>query len=1186
MLQGLKKSRCVHRNGRERHLHIGRARHEGRQRVRSRRERLPRLQRRAHHIARRHPGRTCLDRIGPRDGVVARTRQIERDVRDTLSRSREGRAQILTLATLKRRVERTRRSPHRRRRLDGRIVTSRLPLDIVDGQRRRDGVSRRKEARQRHQSRNRIAHGHRLRSRTDARVRPRHRHHAQLAVERRHIERDGRLAAADLHRRRRQHDGLGRHDGQTRPADLVAALPHIARSALVRIEQAAIIIAQLNAQAALAEEIGRRIGRRMARQRQNALVHRQHLHERAFGRTRRGDIDGHLRIRPLHLRRRDIELERPRRHIDSDMAHPHRPARLRRLHGIARRIDRRHDVDARAPLARDRQLHVDALVGLNLDAARRDHVLGCNHDLRLARIGRHDRDIDVLADGRHLVRDLHAHAIGRLDAILRLTAPAGPEAVGGFTAIGFFRQIDFKIAIIQRARLQRALLAFGDVEASGLQFDDPARLAPLPCAAAFAIPVILPVDPHEAPIDVGGLERAGPVDRHHLKACRLALLGRTVIERRLQADIASLRPVSDAQVVTNRAPARFDGREHGPQAQRTAGIAILRRTRIEREHSAALRVRRRRGEIESRFTELLVMAAECKACEFRERVRIGLDAHIAFHRQISARRTVIEAHIRRDRARLARTHRRSRVGLQLQLDALRNKVLDRERLRADDANAVDLRCNAPRPARRRLRHGEGKRNGAVIRFRILEARALGLQPVRTVDHHRSRAIVQRDRRRIADESRDLHRLARTINAALGIDERIRRLGGRPAADIPLGQIDRRAIEIEDRKIAIGRIRHQDAGRDIAFPAHNRPGEVHPAGPVAVAPRQHFIVARHQFQLHARNRPGRLQRPNRRQHPVRARIGRNGKVGNNEPALGPRRPVRHVPRRIDLVEFHEIGPRLQARDRRRDRKHRRRRRVGRSRRIDLAGPQLLGDVVHVRIVVHIAPAARAVRIALADRLEGKRPVRNPRDGDLHLLDIDRLQREPVRIDARQDHAIALEADIGRAVAERDRHALVKRQRAAIRRGQARPDADLAVLSEIEAAEAEIGAIRRQGDLRPGPHVHIGPVIRRRAQRRGEGQACARQVARHVDRVANELELARPGGAAGAALPRLHLRALVLPLDAGGLVRVAARRAASLKRESSKRDGGGVFERAPNLVRPHDVPPQVPKPALYRCAITLT
>ena len=596
----------------------------------------------------------------------------------------------------------------------------------------------------------------------------------------------------------------------------------------------------------------------MARQRQDALVHRNHLNERALGRARRREVDGHLGVGPLHFGRSDIQLERARRHIHRHMADANRAARLRRLHGVARRIDRRHDVDASAPFARDRQREVGALVGFHRHGARGYHVLGCNHDLGLARIGRHDRDIDALADRRHLVRNLHADTVWRLDAILRLSAPARPEAVGGFAAIGFLGEVDFEIAIVERAGLQRAFLALGDVELSGFQFNDTARLAPLPCAAALAIPVVLPVDADQAPVDLGSLERARPVDRHHLEARRLALFGGPVVERGLHADITGFRTIGDADIVPHRTPARLDCRHHGAQAQRTAGFAVLGSARVKRQHGAALSVGHRGGEIERGFAELLVMTAERKPFEVRERVRVGLDAHIAFDRQVGAGSAVVEAHVGRDRARFALTHRRSGVGLQLQLDALRNEVFDRKRLGADNANAVDLGLDPPAAARRGFRDREGINDRAVILLRVLEAQTARLKPVGAIDDDRSGAVAQGDGGCVADQCADLHGFAGAIDATLCIDECVGFLRRFAPANIALGQVDRRTVEVEDREVAVGRIRHQDAGRDIALAAHDRAGEVHAAGAVRIAARQHFIVAGDQFQLHSGHRLGRLQ----------------------------------------------------------------------------------------------------------------------------------------------------------------------------------------------------------------------------------------------------------------------------------------------------------------------------------------
>ena len=52
------------------------------------------------------------------------------------------------------------------------------------------------------------------------------------------------------------------------------------------------------------------------------------------------------------------------------------------------------------------------------------------------------------------------------------------------------------------------------------------------------------------------------------------------------------------------------------------------------------------------------MTTEREALQIGERVGVGLDAHIAFDRQVGARRAIEEAHIGRDRPRLVRPHRR------------------------------------------------------------------------------------------------------------------------------------------------------------------------------------------------------------------------------------------------------------------------------------------------------------------------------------------------------------------------------------------------------------------------------------------------------------------------------------------------------------------------------------------------
>ena len=179
------------------------------------------------------------------------------------------------------------------------------------------------------------------------------------------------------------------------------------------------------------------------------------------------------------------------------------------------------------------------------------------------------------------------------------------------------------------------------------------------------------------------------------------------------------------------------------------------------------------------------MAPEREALELREGVRVRLDPHIAFDGEVSARSAIQKAHIRRDRPRLAGAHRACRIRCQIHSDALRNEVLDREILASDDADAIHLGRNAPRSPRRRLWHRESVAHRAIVLARILEAQPPRLKPIGAIDDHGARPIAQRHRRSIADQRGDVSCLARTIDAALGIDEGISRLRRRASPNIAL-----------------------------------------------------------------------------------------------------------------------------------------------------------------------------------------------------------------------------------------------------------------------------------------------------------------------------------------------------------------------------------------------------------------
>ena len=80
--------------------------------------------------------------------------------------------------------------------------------------------------------------------------------------------------------------------------------------------------------------------------------------------------------------------------------------------------------------------------------------------------------------------------------------------------------------------------------------------------------------------------------------------------------------------------------------------------------------------------------------------------------------------------------------------------------------------------------------------------------------------------RVAQQRREVRRLAGAIDAALGIDERIEPFRSRPAADAAIGEIERRLLEIQEGVVALAVARHQHGGRGAALPAGEPSLELH------------------------------------------------------------------------------------------------------------------------------------------------------------------------------------------------------------------------------------------------------------------------------------------------------------------------------------------------------------------------
>ena len=224
-----------------------------------------------------------------------------------------------------------------------------------------------------------------------------------------------------------------------------------------------------------------------------------------------------------------------------------------------------------------------------------------------------------------------------------------------------------------------------------------AGAAPAPAFAIGAVPVIIPVDPHQLPFDIGRDRRTTGIDRDHVESA-LAITFCAAFELRLQAEIERRRTVGNADIIGDSPAAGFDGGDDGPDAQRLGGIGTdLARTDGQGRGTGTIghRARQILGTVAERF----VMPAEAEPGIVGEGTRVGLDPQTPLDRQSCTRSAVEEADIGGDFTLAAKKDRRLVIGVEFQGDALRNEILDREPGRADIAIPVHRRDNAPFAAR-------------------------------------------------------------------------------------------------------------------------------------------------------------------------------------------------------------------------------------------------------------------------------------------------------------------------------------------------------------------------------------------------------------------------------------------------------------------------------------------------------
>ena len=634
---------AVQRNGREIHRDHGIARQISGQCCGIQRPGPARIQTTPGDLRRSQPGRTDLDRITALGSKTARALDGQGDRADARVRAGNLVAPVNALAPgqldLVTRVE-----IDRIFRPQNDVIGPRFAIHIVDGEGCGGDVSRRQEARQDEFGRHIIAYGQRLGSMADGPATPGHRHQAQLAIEVRHVQRDrGPAVAAHGNRSREQRNCPRRHDGQTGTADLVTPLADGGCRTLVGIEQAAIIIEQINIQCCLAEIPGIGIGRGKAGQRENALIHRRNGHP-GTGTHRAIDLQlqRHLLARMDALGGVEIDVQRAVRGVHRQMDDPHGPARCRTVDRIARRVDRHHGIGPGAPVLGHPKIQLGAALG-QAHQTRFQHPVGGNHDLGLAGIGRQygqrgritDRDRSVGTGNRHPVRCFGARLGG--------TAPADPEGRAGAGAGLGIAQHQLVIAPVQRPQGQRLGPLARQGQNAGLDRHHMTRPAPLPAPAIAAVPVIIPVDPHQAPVQLGRHRLAFRAQGHNVEGTGPIALG-PAFKMRAGADIARCRAIGDAHIIGDRAPTRLNRRNHGAHTQGLGrilpyplGIDLLQRPTGS--------VRRGIRQVQRAVAERLVMASKGEASIVGKRRRVGLHPQASLHRQSGTRRAVEEADI-------------------------------------------------------------------------------------------------------------------------------------------------------------------------------------------------------------------------------------------------------------------------------------------------------------------------------------------------------------------------------------------------------------------------------------------------------------------------------------------------------------------------------------------------------------
>ena len=366
-------------------------------------------------------------------------------------------------------------------------------------------------------------------------------------------------------------------------------------------------------------------------------------------------------------------------------------------------------------------------------------------------------------------------------------------------------------------------------------------------------------------------------DRDRLERCDVAG-AEAVIELLLHADHHAFGADGQSEGPLDRASARLGDVDDKLGLEWTGRRAF---GKIDRESGVAFGVGLHLvGELDLDSVEIVVGEASDVAGKASERIASNrLKADRAGHVETARRRAIEEPRVERELNRLSWIN----VwlgGAEREIETLGNIVLEQE---LDLADVVALRVgvgfNGPLSRSRTGKQWNGE--GPPAEPLVGQGRALVLDAVRPLDDERQRQSGLGDALRVAQERGREHGLARPVDAALGVEESVEALRRVAPVDAAIGQVECGLGEAQEIVVGSKR-RDQKARRRAALSAREARIEIDPPVGACRLRRQHLVVARHELQFDARQRPGGPERLHQRVDAVVAGDRRQAEIGDDHP----------------------------------------------------------------------------------------------------------------------------------------------------------------------------------------------------------------------------------------------------------------------------------------------------------------